>query len=213
MKLESNDRFTLVEALDKLIDKGVSVSGDVSISVADIDLVYVGLRLLLCSADQVPALKRIRSEPPVRTVSSAEGTAAGEFAYPTAEPAVISSPSVWQDDASGTAPEPPRRSRDVIDVSTVPSGGTAPARLLDIDPAQIERDLCRLVLTIVELLRQLMEKQAVRRMEGGSLKQEEEERLGLAFARLDDKMQELRAVFGLDSDDLNIDLGPLGTLV
>jgi hypothetical protein len=88
-----------------------------------------------------------------------------------------------------------------------------PQRLLDLDPGQIERDLCRLVLTVVELLRQLMEKQAIRRMEGETLNEEEVERLGLAFARLDEKMEELKEVFGLNDEDLNIDLGPLGTLV
>jgi hypothetical protein len=213
VKLERNDRFTLVEALDRLIDKGVSVSGDVSISVADIDLVYVGLRLLLCSADQVPGLRSICAKPPVQTLSSTDAPASGELDCPAADAALISSPSALQDKARTTAPEPPRRSRDIIDVSADQSSGTEATRLVDIDPAQVERDLCRLVLTIVELLRQLMERQAVRRMEGGSLNDEEVERLGMAFARLNDKMVELRAVFGLDSEDLNIDLGPLGTLV
>ncbi len=103
------------------------------------------------------------------------------------------------------------RQRDVIELDE--TAEKPPARLLDVDPAQIERDLCRLVLTIVELLRQLMEKQAIRRMEGGSLSDHEIERLGTAFERLDEKMDELRTVFGLNEEDLNIDLGPLGTLV
>jgi hypothetical protein len=208
-----NDRFTLVEALDRLIDKGVSVSGDVSISVADVDLVYVGLRVLLASADDVPALRRIRA-------AGAPADAAGGAVGTAALPRDAAGPPPPQVAAAAPAPSPPfptaapapaGRQRDVIHVGEPTD--EEPRRLLDISPEQIERDLCRLVLTVVELLRQLMEKQAMRRMEGGSLRDEEVERLGTAFERLDAKMEELKALFGLDAEDLNIDLGPLGTLV
>ncbi len=205
MNLQRNDRFTLVEALDRLIDKGVSVSGDVSISVADIDLVYLGVRVLLCSADEVPYLRSRGS----RQQAAHRHGAQQLLPLGDAEPASRAAPEMAE-----PLPASRGRARDVIDVA---SGNEAadegPRRLLDIDPGQIERDLCRLVLTVVELLRQLMEKQAIRRMEGDTLKEEEIERLGLAFARLDEKMEELKEVFGLNDDDLNIDLGPLGTLV
>jgi hypothetical protein len=69
------------------------------------------------------------------------------------------------------------------------------------------------VLTLIELLRQLLERQAVRRMDGGSLSDEEIERMGVALMRLDEKMTELAAQFGLRRDELNIDLGPLGKLL
>ena len=84
---------------------------------------------------------------------------------------------------------------------------------IDADAATIGRDLGRLVLTIVELLRQLMERQAIRRMEGGSLSDEEVERLGTTFMLLERRMQELKKSFGLEDADLNIDLGPLGKLL
>ncbi len=85
-------------------------------------------------------------------------------------------------------------------------------RHLNVDPEHLEQGLAKLVLALVDLLRRLLERQAIRRMEGGSLHDEEIERLGLAFMRMEAKMEELKAVFGLKDDDLNINLGPLGDL-
>ena len=81
------------------------------------------------------------------------------------------------------------------------------------DPHNVERGLAQLVLTLVDLLRQLMERQAVRRMEAGSLTEEEIERLGQTFMLLKRRMKELTESFGLKESDLNIDLGPLGKLM
>jgi hypothetical protein len=81
------------------------------------------------------------------------------------------------------------------------------------DPHNVEKGLARLVLTLVELLRQLMERQAVRRMEAGSLTDDEIERLGQTFMRLEQRMEELKRSFGLEGEDLNLDLGPLGKLL
>ncbi|MFD7258829.1 gas vesicle protein K [Streptomyces sp. NPDC059874] len=84
---------------------------------------------------------------------------------------------------------------------------------LDLDPDSVERDLACLVLTVIELLRQLMERQAMRRVESGGLTEEQEERLGLTLMLLEDRMDLLRSRFGLRPEDLNIDLGPLGKLL
>ncbi|MGW7101840.1 gas vesicle protein K [Streptomyces sp. NPDC054838] len=84
---------------------------------------------------------------------------------------------------------------------------------VDLDPDTVERDLARLVLTIIELLRQLMERQALRRVESGTLTEDQEERLGLTLMLLEDRMELLRSRFGLRPEDLNIDLGPLGKLL
>ena len=84
---------------------------------------------------------------------------------------------------------------------------------LDASPDDIEAGLARLVLTLVEFLRQVLEHQAVRRMEGGSLSDEEIERIGLALMRLQERLEEIKRVFGLEGEDLNIDLGPLGRLL
>jgi hypothetical protein len=84
---------------------------------------------------------------------------------------------------------------------------------LPLDSSQVEQGLAKLVLTIIELLRQLMERQAMRRVENDSLTDEQLEELGLTLMRLEEKMEELKIVFGLENEDLNIDLGPLGKLL
>jgi hypothetical protein len=81
------------------------------------------------------------------------------------------------------------------------------------DPRSAERGLAAFVLTLVELLRQLMERQALRRVEDGSVTDEQAERLGCTLMRLNERMDELAEEFGLEREDLNIDLGPLGTLL
>ena len=81
------------------------------------------------------------------------------------------------------------------------------------DPESIERGLARLVLTLIDLLRQLMERQAIRRMEGGSLSDAQVERLGQTFMLLEKRLGELKETFGLKDEDLNLDLGPLGRLI
>jgi hypothetical protein len=81
------------------------------------------------------------------------------------------------------------------------------------DPEQVERGLAQLVLTLVELLRQLMEKQALRRMELETLTDEQVERMGETFMKLEQRMEELKTHFGLEDRDLNLNLGPLGDLL
>ncbi|MCD2111075.1 gas vesicle protein K [Rhodococcus rhodochrous] len=87
-----------------------------------------------------------------------------------------------------------------------------PSRI-DADPESVERGLVTLVLTLVELLRQLMERQALHRMDAGDLSDDQIERLGTTLMLLEQHMGELRDHFGLTPEDLNIDLGPLGTLL
>jgi Gas vesicle protein K len=86
-------------------------------------------------------------------------------------------------------------------------------RRVNADRDNLEKGLAQLVLTLVELLRQLMERQALRRIEGGSLDPDEVERLGQTFMLLEQRMEELKETFGLDDEDLNMDLGPLGRLL
>ena len=97
--------------------------------------------------------------------------------------------------------------------STTPDLPDVLSRRVNADPEQVERGLAQLVLTIIELLRELMERQALRRIEGGTLDEEEVERLGTAFMRLEQRMEELKDEFGLTGEDLNLNLGPLGDLM
>jgi hypothetical protein len=87
------------------------------------------------------------------------------------------------------------------------------SRRINADPEGVERGLAQLVLTIVELLRQLMERQALRRVESGGLSDEQVERLGSTLMLLAERMDELKQEFGLEDRDLNLDLGPLGRLL
>jgi len=94
--------------------------------------------------------------------------------------------------------------------------GTTARRLPDriaTDETTVERDLVKLVLTIVELLRQLMERQALRRVDEGDLTEDQEERVGVTLMLLEDRMAQLRERYGLSEKDLNLDLGVLGPLL
>ncbi|MEH7176806.1 gas vesicle protein K [Neobacillus vireti] len=84
---------------------------------------------------------------------------------------------------------------------------------INLDPDNAEHGLAQLVLTVIELLRQIVERHAIKRVEGGTLTDEQIENLGEALMNLEEKMDELKEIFGLEDDDLNIDLGPLGSLL
>jgi gas vesicle protein GvpK/gas vesicle protein GvpA/GvpJ/GvpM family len=207
-------QVTLLELLDRLLDKGVVVKGEILLSVADIDLIYLNLGLLLSS---------------VGAVQQAAGRNNGR------EAALISYQSAAQNELF-SADHLDTRSESITPAprATVHSqgksanqelmAGTLPSVVHDgldqlfaprttIDPAKVEKGLAKLVLTLVDLIRKLMEKQAVRRMDEGQLHAGEIERLGNAFYLLDEKMEQLKKTFGLEDEDLNIDLGPLGELL
>lgn len=97
--------------------------------------------------------------------------------------------------------------------SALPDVTDALSRRINADPESVEKGLAQLVLTIVELLRELMERQALRRIDGGTLDEEQVERLGRTFMLLQERMDELTAEFGLTREDLNLNLGPLGDLM
>ena len=84
---------------------------------------------------------------------------------------------------------------------------------VEVDEQNVERGLAQLVLTVIELLRQLMERQAIRRIEAGGLGDDQIERLGQTLMALEERMEQLREDFGLEEEDLNLDLGPLGSLL
>jgi hypothetical protein len=86
-------------------------------------------------------------------------------------------------------------------------------RRVNADRENLEKGLAQLVLTVIELLRQLMERQALRRIEGGSLSADEVERLGETFMLLEERMNELKEAFEIEDEELNLDLGPLGQLI
>ncbi len=88
-----------------------------------------------------------------------------------------------------------------------------PVQRIECSPDNVEQGLAKLVLGLIELLRRLLERQAIRRMEGGSLTEQQVEEMGLALMRLEKKVHEMAGQFGLKPEDLNLELGPLGNLL
>lgn len=101
------------------------------------------------------------------------------------------------------------RDLEAFDELEQPAGPRQPRRI-ELEPHKVEHGLTQLVLSVVELVRRLLEKQALRRVEGGTLTPEQVERLGTTLMRLEEQMDELKRHFQIE--DLNLDLGPLGTL-
>jgi len=91
--------------------------------------------------------------------------------------------------------------------------GQGQVERINTTPENADQGLAKLVLTVVELLRRVMEHEALRRIDGGTLTGQEIEQMGETFQKLDDKMKEMLDIFGLGPEDLNIDLGPLGNLM
>ncbi|GAB4120083.1 MAG: hypothetical protein OHK0050_28250 [Roseiflexaceae bacterium] len=182
----SQRRVALVDVLDQALDTGVVAMGDLTISLAGVDLVYAGVRLLLCSAD----------------TAQAAGVA-------TPLPSSLPLPPP-------TSPSPPSMLSSTTRISAQPTTeptNTRPVQITNPATAEIDRGLAQLVLTIVELLRQTLERQSLRRMEAGSLDDQQIERLGQALMQLETRMDDLKKLFGLNESDLNLDLGPLGQLL
>jgi hypothetical protein len=192
-----DERLDLADLLSHVLDKGVVLKGEVMLAVADIDLVRLDIGLLLTAVET--ALRRGEGGygPTTPTRPPAD------FPPVPAEPSgsTMESQVVDSFDAPKGAP--------IVPLETVAEA--LPPRL-NTDPDKVENGLARLVLTLIEVLRKVLEHQAVRRMEGGHLSDEEVERLGVALLRLNDRMQDMKGIFGLSDDDLQIDLGPLGKL-
>lgn len=185
----------LVELVDRLLETGVCISGDVLVSVAGIDLVQLGLRAVL---------EGVRGAPPTSIdVSTAEITAPSTFAeVPPVPPSTHSagggrcpsrSPSVAPI-AAGRAMQPSR------------PAATSEVQRIGLDPDDVENGLAQLVLTLVELVRQVLERQAIRRVENASLSDVEVERLGVALSRLDERMGDLKRHFRFSDEDLSLRL-------
>lgn len=189
-------RIELSEVLNHILDKGVVLKGEVMLAVADIDLIQLDLGLLLTAVES--AIRR----PPVagaRTLGLAAARPQSRAPAPSAS--TMESPVVDALDAP--------RNATVTPLETVAE--SLPQRL-NTDPDKVENGLAKLVLTLIEVLRKVLEHQAVRRMEGGHLSDAEIEKLGVALLRLNDRMKDMKGIFGLTDDDLQIDLGPLGKL-
>ncbi len=177
--LEANREVSLAEALDRVLDKGAMLQGDLTLRVAEIDLIYIDLRLLITSISRMEKLK------------------SGDFQKDYTE-AERESDEKYIQELQREIEKASQNIPKLIDASS---------------PKKAEKGLAKLVLTLVKLLKDLMEKESMRRIEQGNLTELEIEKLGMTFMALDKKMEELRLVFGLDNEELNLDLGPLGKLM
>lgn len=169
---------TLVDVLDTVLEKGAIINGDIVLRVADVDLVFLGLRLILTS------------------VSRAEELSGKSFSDPNKE----------------FTPE----DTDYIEKlqSQIRKAEENIPKLIDLgSPKKTEQGLAKLVLTLVELIRKLMEKEAYRRVKKGTLSSAEVQKLGLSLKAVKKKMKEIQAIFGIEDEELGLDLGPLGNLM
>ena len=117
-----------------------------------------------------------------------------------------------QSSATSAAPDTPTLQRANALADLLETKAASAGRRIDIDPERVQRGLGQLVLTIVKLLHVLLERQAIRRVDGGDLDEDEIEQLGLALMRQSEEIDRLRRLLGLEEQDLNLDLGPLGKL-
>ncbi len=217
----SAERASLLDAIDHLLNRGVVLAGETTLSLAGVDLVYLGLNVVLASVEtlEAPLPSPAGPHPPAPfpkgkgehgarsspVAPSPLGEGVGGEVRPALRPP---SPATYSgSEHIDPAGSPPGDSPVVLPLTGLPE------RLPASPEERPEVGLARLVLALVELLRQLLERQAVRRMEGERLSDDQVERMGLALRDLEAKMAELRAVFGLTEEDLNLDLGPLGRLL
>ena len=176
--INKRDKVTLVDVLDKVLEKGAVINGDMVIRVADVDLVYLGLRLILTSVSKAGELSGRSPGSPERALTEDDRAYIGKL----------------QDEI--------RKAEENI------------PRLISADsPRETEQGLAKLILTIVELIRKLMEKEAFRRVKKGTLAPVEIQKLGLSLKAVKRKMQEIQAIFGIEDKDMNLNLGPLGDLL
>ena len=176
--VHKNDHGTLVDALDKVLEKGAVINGDIVIRIADVDLVFLGLRLILTS------------------VSKAEELSGGSFSNPDRE--------LTPEDMAYIA----KLQREIKRAEE-----NIPKLIKADSPRETEQGLAKLVLTLVELIRKLMEKEAFRRVKKGTLSPAEVQKLGLSLKAVQKKIKEIQAIFGIEDGELNLDLGPLGNLM
>lgn len=176
--ITKNDNVTLVDVLDRVLEKGAVISGDMVIRVADVDLAYLGLRLLLTS------------------ISKAEELSGKSFGNSHKE--------LTPEDIDYIE----RLQREIKKAEeNIP-------KLIDMgNPKKAEQGMVKLVLTLIELIRKLMEREAFRRVKKGTLSPAEIQKLGLSLKAVKTKIKEIQAIFGIEDEELNLDLGPLGNLM
>jgi len=177
-EVRPRSNVSLVDVLDKVLEKGAVINGDMVISVADVDLVFLGLRLILTSVSKAEEVSGMNLGNPDNGLTPEDM------------------------DYIGKLQKEIRRAEENI------------PKLIDLgSPRKTEQGLAKLVLTLVELIRRLMEKEAFRRVKKGGLSSAEIQKLGLSLKAVKKKIEEIQMIFGISDEELNLDLGPLGNLM
>lgn len=208
-------RATLLDLLDRVLGKGVVAYGDIVLSIADLDLVYLNLRAVLSSIGTLEETANGRA--PLLPPSYGSALEPAEEGERRETRKFLEGVETLRDTASQLLPPDPTPASP--EGSKAEAGGLASSSQshkggkLKLDPQKTAQGLAKLAMTLINLLRKLMERQAIRRMEAGTVSPEQLERAGQAFQQLDDQIKELCKQFGLKEEDLNLDLGPLGKLV
>ena len=166
------ERVTLIDALDKVLEKGAVLDGELAIRVADVDLIFIGLKLLITSISRTEELRK--------------GQGAQDQEMTREDREYI---RVLENEIKKAERNLPR----IIEAS---------------EPKKAEKGIAQLVLTLVKLIKELMYRETKRRIEKGNLSEVEIQKLGLTFKALDKKIEEMRAIFGLEDEELNLELGP-----
>ncbi|MDO8540692.1 MAG: gas vesicle protein GvpJ [Opitutaceae bacterium] len=198
---------SLCDALDRVLSTGVVALGELKISVAEVDLLYIGLQLVVCSvesgrdlgpmiADSAPPDFPRQRHPLARPLSLAETGVVNPTGRSAAALVSPSSSHAWPAETT-------RLSDGHQESATAKSAGQCSDK----------NGLGKLVLTLVKLLHKLLKLQALRRMEAGSLNDAEIESLGMTLMRQAQEIERMAKEFGLQPEDLNLDLGPLGKLM
>jgi hypothetical protein len=173
-----HERVALFDVLDKVLEKGAVINGDMVLRIADVDLVFLGLRLIPTSVARAGESSGRRPGSPCNALTE-ENVAYIEKLQKEIKKAEENIPRIIHADS----------------------------------PRETEQGLAKLILTIIELIRKLMEKEAFRRAKRGSLSPVEIQKLGLSLKAVKKKMQEIQAIFGIKDEDVNLNLGPLGELI
>ena len=193
---QTHHSVSLCDALDRVLNTGVVALGELKISVADVDLIYVGLQLVVKSIETSREPDRVtRSGPPERMVTEAE---IGSPEYES-HGSSRSSPALGGESAAA-----PSLSTCLREPEASKPTGHGPNK---------GGGLGKLVLTLVKVLHKLLKLQALRRMEAGSLTAAEMEGLGVTLMRQAQEIERMAKELGLQPEDLNLDLGPLGKLL
>ena len=197
---------SLCEALDRVLNTGVVALGEIKLSVADVDLVYLGLQLVVTSIESGRELSPVHGPPQSGPLSigafdEKEALVARDAEQKPSSPGVAT--------ARCDAPRPQRAVPAVEELRPAPAAGATAGAGSNRD----KNGLGKLVLTLLKAIHELLKRQAIRRIAGGSLGPAQIEGLGAALMNQAREIERLRRDFGLDDEELNLNLGPLGKLL